>query len=239
MQPGSSHAVARVRAVGFAVVVLLGGVSAALGEPLVNLYYNPVTGNLTLQNTSGSTVKVSSYDILTLGDGTEGPATATSRGYLTGSAAAVPSPPPSFVVSNATAGLNGLASQIYGLSYDGSLLTLAPHPTWSPANPIGPAGSYFDFGNVAATGMTQGELNGRFITTAELSPGGVSLGGGFLFDYEVSAGTFAGTTPGNVVALVPEPSLMMFAGGAGLAWAAARVARRRITRARGTGVGVG
>lgn len=221
----------RFRAAGAGLLGLAGvlcSLTAAVAEPLVNLYYEPITGNLTLQNTSPGPVSLSLYQILTLGDGTEGPASSSGQGYLSGTSARVPQPPPSFVTSNTdSGGVNGLSSEIFVNNGGAAFLTLAPHASWSVANPIGPAGSYFDLGNVAATGMTQADLNERFITVADLSPEGVSLGGSFLFDYDGTSAT--SLSPGSVVALVPEPSMLMLLGSAA-GFGAMRLVRSGVRR---------
>ena len=211
-------------------MVAVVAVSSAAAAPVVTVYYDPATGNLKLQNTTAAAVGLRSYDILTLGDGTLGAATPNNQGYLNGAAAAVPAPTPGFVVSNTEAGLNGLSSQVFaGTLGTTTILTLAAHPTWSPSNPIGPAGSYFDLGNVAATGMSQSQIDSRFITSPDLTPGGVMASGSFLYDYEVSAGQFSGTVTGPIVNVVPEPSLVVL-GLAALGAVAARGLVRRIRR---------
>lgn len=206
---------------------MVAAATSAWGAPVVNLYYDPLTGNLKLQNTTAGAVSLRSYDILTLGDGTLGAATPDGRGYLNGAAAAVPAPTPSFVVSNTEAGLNGLASQVFaGTLGTTTILTLAAHPTWSTSNPIGPVGSYFDLGNVAATAMSQSQIDSRFITSPDLTPGNVMATGSFLYDYEVTAGEFSNTITGPVVGLVPEPSVVVL-GLAAIGLAAARGLSRR------------
>lgn len=202
----------------------------AVAVPIVNLYYNTTTGNLTLQNTTASVVNLLSYQVLTLGDGVIGPAAPGGQGYLTGAAAVVPTPRPSFVTSNTNAaGINGLFSEIYAGNLDSPVLSLAAYSGWSEANPLGPAGSFFSLGNVAAVGMTQPELNSRFITDPEFSPGGVQGAGQFLFFYETSPGNFSTGTLGDVVAVVPEPGSLALAGigAAALAWFTVRCRRGR------------
>lgn len=210
----------RVRKASVAAALAVLVMASASEATVVNVYYDPLTGNLKLQNTTAAAVSLRSYDILTLGDGTLGATTPSGRGYLTGSAAAVPSPAPSFVVSNTEAGLNGLSSQVFaGNVGTTTIITLAAHPAWSSSNPIGPVGSYFDVGNVATPGMSQTELNSRFITSPDLTPGGVVATGSFLYDYEVSAGQFSNTITGPVVGVVPEPAgiVLVLAGLGGVA----------------------
>jgi hypothetical protein len=194
-----------------AVIVAAAGNAALAGA--VNVYYDSATGNLRLQNTSPDPVKLRSYDILTLGNGDVGEATPTNEGYLTGPDANVPSPAPQFTTSNTEEfGVNGKYSQIYAANVNTTpVLTLAGYVGWSPGSPLGPAGSFFDLGNVAALGMTQDDLDARFITVPEISPGEVMGFGKFLFDYEITAGDFSGAVFGNVIAFVPEPSTLLLA----------------------------
>jgi hypothetical protein len=49
--------------------------------------------------------------------------------------------------------------------------------------------------------MTQAVIDVRFLTDPDVSPGGVSLYGKFLFSYQTSLGVFSVTTPGDVVAM--------------------------------------
>lgn len=206
-----------IRSVALACAVVIGLAAQAIAVPIVNVYYNASTGNLTLQNTTASTVGLLSYQVLTIGSGDIGPAAPGGQGYLTGSAAVVPSPTPAVTTSNTEVGVNGLFSEIYAANFSSSALTLAAYPGWSASSPLGPAGSFFSLGNVAALGMTQADLNNRFVTVPEFSPGGVSGAGQFLFFYETSPGNFSTGTLGDVVVAVPEPGSLALAGmGCGL-----------------------
>lgn len=200
-----------VRSVALACAVFIGMAAPAIAVPIVNVYYNSTTGNLTLQNTTASTVGLLSYQVLTIGSGDIGPAAPGGQGYLTGSAAVVPSPTPAATTSNTEVGVNGLFSEIYAANFSSSALTLAAYPGWSASSPLGPAGSFFSLGNVAALGMTQADLNNRFVTVPEFSPGGAMGAGQFLFFYETSPGNFSTGTLGDVVAVVPEPSMLVLA----------------------------
>ncbi len=220
-----------IRRFALALAIVCGTANASFAA-VVNVYYNPVTGNLKLQNTTASAVKLLSYQIVTLGDGTYGTVAPGGQGYLTGSAAIMPSPAPAWPTSNTDAGSNGLFSEIYAANtFTGTstvpVLTLSANSSWSATNPIGPTGSFFDLGNVAALGMTQAQLDARFITVWELSPGETTGYGKFLFDYETSPGMFSGATFGDVVAVVPEPSMFV------LAAAAAGVGVMRLVRSGG------
>ena len=219
----------RIRSSVLACVIAIAIAGQAVAVPIVNLYYNATTGNLTLQNTTASTVNLLSYQVLTLGDGVLGPAAPGGQGYLTGAAALFPTPNPSFMTSNTSAaGVNGIYSEIYAGNLGSTALSLAAYPGWSAANPLGPAGSFFSLGNVAAVGMSQSDLAGRFITDPEFSPGGVQGAGQFLFFYETSPGNYSTGTLGDVVAVVPEPSVLVLAAAAlGMGVARAAAARYR------------
>lgn len=206
-----------VRFVALACAVVIGMAAQAIAVPIVNVYYNSTTGNLTLQNTTASAVNLLSYQVLTIGSGDVGPAAPGGQGYLTGTAAIFPAPTPSFTTSNTDVGVNGLFSEIFAGNLSSTALTLAAYPGWSASSPLGPAGSFFSLGNVAALGMTQADLNNRFVTVPDFSPGGVSGAGQFLFFYETSPGNFSTGTLGDVVAVVPEPGSLVLAGmGCGL-----------------------
>lgn len=207
----------KICSVALACALASGMAVQAIAVPIVNVYYNSTTGNLTLQNTTASAVGLLSYQVLTIGSGDIGPAAPGGQGYLTGSAAVVPSPAPAVTTSNTEVGVNGLFSEIYAANFSSSALTLAAYPGWSESSPLGPAGSFFSLGYVAALGMTQADLNNRFITVPDFSPGGVTGAGQFLFFYETSPGNFSTGTLGDVVAVVPEPGSLALAGmGCGL-----------------------
>lgn len=210
-------------------LLAIGMAAQAIAVPIANVYYDPATGNLTLQNTTASAVGLLSYQLLTLGSGDIGPAAPGGQGYLTGGAAVFPSPNPAVTTSNTEVGINGLFSEVYAANFSTSAITLAAYPGWSASSPLGPVGSFFTIGTVAALGMTQADLNNRFITVPELSPGGLSGAGQFLFFYETSPGNFSSGTLGDVVALVPEPGTLALAG-IGCTVAAWLTVRRRDSR---------
>lgn len=185
--------------------------AASVAAPIVNLYYDPDTGNLKLQNTTSGTQAIQSFDIITLGNGAVGPATGNNQGYLSTGTATTPTA--AFVTSNTSAfGFNGLYSQVAAANLGSAIMTLQPYAGWSLAAPIGPVGSYWDLGNIAVTGMTQVNLEARFLTDPEGTPPTFDTPdfGNFLFSYEETPGNFSVTTPGDVVALtaVPEPSTL-------------------------------
>jgi len=201
-------------------------------------YYDPATGNFKLQNTTASALQISSFNLLTLGNGSIGAATPNSLGYLSGATVNASSAnpgsgisfaptPASFRVSNAQAsGSNGQFSQISAVLFfdpldPAPLFTLNPYSAWSTSNPIGPAGTYWELGNVAATGMTQGNLDTRFL--AEGTPNQFGK-----FAYGTFTGSGIAPANGNVVSVVPEPSTLAAAvvvlGGLG-AWRFRRARR--------------
>ncbi|MEX0671011.1 MAG: PEP-CTERM sorting domain-containing protein [Pirellulales bacterium] len=181
--------------------------TAPFAAPIVNLYYNSLTGNLKVQNTTSGTQSFQSIDIITLGNGSFGPATVNNQGYLSLAEATVP--PASFVLSNTNRfGFNGLYSQVFAANISAAVFTLQPYAGWSISSPIGPAGSFLDLGNIAVLGMTQSDVDTRFLTDPEVSPGDRTLPGKFLFSYQTGPGVFSVAVPGDVVAVVPEPSAM-------------------------------
>lgn len=212
-----------------AIASLLLMQAASIAAPALNLYYDPATGNLKLQNTTSGSLAIQSFSVLTLGNGTVGAATGNSEGYLSTGTASLPGF--AFVTSNTSAfGINGLYSEAGGANVGSAGLNLAPHASWSESNPIGPVGSYWDLGNIAVTGMTQVQLDVRFVTYPDSTPPGysTSLPGKFTFNYEISPSTF-GDAVGDVVALavVPEPSSIAMVSVAGCGAAVGLILRRR------------
>jgi hypothetical protein len=196
-----------------AVLVAASWTLPVLAASILTLYYDPDTGNMKLQNTTAESQSFQSVDILTLGNGnTAGPLSGNpgNVGFLSQTAATLPTA--QFPVSNFNAnGANGLYSQAFVANIGTAVLSLTAYPDWSPASPIGPAGSYWDLGNIAVLGMTQAQLDSRFLTDPEGTPPDFDTPefGKFLFSYQVSpGGPFSVTQPGDIVALevVPEPT---------------------------------
>lgn len=193
------------------VIVASAAVQASAASVLA-LYYDPDTGNVKLQNTTSGSLPVQGFNVITLGDGTLGDPSGrpSNIGWLSGVAANLPAA--SFTLGNTSAfGYNGVNSQAYAENVGASMFTLDPYAGWSEASPIGPAGTFWDLGNIAATGMTQAELGLRFLTDPELTPPNFDATsyGNFLFTYQVSPGNFSSSTLGDVKSLaqpVPEPS---------------------------------
>ena len=197
--------------------------------PILNAYYDPATGNIKLQNTTSGSQSFQSIDLLTLGNGSIGSVSGqpSNVGFLTGSfslpSAAFVTPP-----TNPN-GLNGLYSQAAATNVGSACFSLTGYPGWSetPGNQIGPVGSYWDLGNIAATGMSQSDLNTRFLTDPELDQSGSSTSGNFLFSY-ATGGTpaFSVTVNGGVIA-VPEPSTIALAAVAATIGGVGAVSKRR------------
>jgi len=193
--------------------------------PILNAYYDPATGNIKLQNTTSGSQSFQSIDLLTLGNGSIGPVSGqpSNVGFLTGSftlpSAAFVTPP-----TNVN-GLNGLYSQAAATNVGSACFSLAGYPGWSAGSPIGPVGSYWDLGNIAATGMSQADLNARFLTDPELDQSGSSTFGNFLFSYQTGPSTFSVTVNGGIG--VPEPSTIALAAVAATIGGVGAVSNRR------------
>ena len=209
-------------AVAFACVGLLAActnrVEAQPASPLTAVY-DPATGNLKLQNTTSLPLQISTFNVLTIGNGAVGPASPNNLGYLNGatvnSSAGNPGSGISFAggyslrTSNIqSSGSNGQYSQIAAALFPDELdplplFTLSPYSGWSTSSPIGPAGSFWELGNVASTGMSQTDLNSRFVTDT------LQFG---KFAYGTLNGTGISATSGNVITAVPEPATLALAG---------------------------
>jgi hypothetical protein len=219
-------------------VALLTAMSAGVSaQTSLTAYYDPATGNFKLQNTTSSPLQVSSFNLLTLGNGAVGTATPNNEGYLNGTAVSTTIGQGvgfangfTFRVRNllsaAGQSSNGAYSQVSAVLFPDvddplPLFTLNAYPGWSSGSPIGPAGSYWEIGNVAQTAMTQGNLDAWFV--AEGTP--LEFG---KFNYGTLAGTGIAPAVGNVVsvAVVPEPSTIALAA-AGLAGLAGWRLRKR------------
>lgn len=174
------------------------------------LYYDADTGSVKLQNTTSDSLAIQGFNIITVGDGTLGDPSGRPGdiGWLSGSAANLP--PAGFTLSNTSpAGYNGLNSQAYAENFASAIFTLTPYAGWSPSQPIGPAGSFWDLGTIAVPGMSQADLDARFLTDPDLTPPNfdATAYGKFLFSYEISPGDFSGSTLGDVtLQAVPEPT---------------------------------
>lgn len=172
------------------------------------LQYRPNDGNLTLVFTgtglSGAgPVSLSMLNILTLGDGNfpsaYGPAmpagipnVVVNQGGLNGARAALP--PASLQTFNsgagATAGLNGVYSEIYNASIGSTWMTFTSG-----------GATALDLGSVAAAGWSQGNIDSIFVTNADVSPNAALNFGRFLYA-ELDGGSKLGRIE---VLAVPEP----------------------------------
>jgi hypothetical protein len=208
---------------GFGLLVsCTGNVQAQPASPLTAVY-DPATGNLKLQNTTSLPLQISTFNVLTIGNGSVGPASPNNLGYLNGATVNSSGANPgsgisfaggfSFRTSNIqTSGSNGQYSQIAAVLFPDELdpqplFTLNPYSGFSSSSPIGPVGSYWELGNVASTAMSQTNLNSRFVTDS------LEFG---KFSYGTLNGTGIAAASGNVITAVPEPATLAMAG-AGLA----------------------
>ena len=201
------------------------------GTTMLNVYYDPATGNIKLQNTTSGTQGFQSFDVLTIGNGSYGPPSGlpSNVGYLSTGTANLPVGTPNPTQPTNPNGLNGLYSEAAAYATGAAVMTLNPFPGWSetPGNQIGPVGSYWDLGNIAITGMSQADLDLRFVSPSDLTPSGLNEFGTFLFSYQTGPTTFSVTIPGGVLAVVPEPSTIALAGVAATIGGLGAVSKRR------------
>lgn len=217
-----------------AIVAGLSMASSALaitvsGTTMLNVYYDPATGNIKLQNTTSGTQSFQSFDVLTIGNGSYGPVSGlpSNVGYLSTGTANLPVGTPNPTQPTNPNGLNGLYSEAAAYATGAAVMTLNPFAGWSPATPIGPVGSYWDLGNIAITGMSQADLDLRFLSPSDLTPSGLNEFGTFLFSYQTGPTTFSVTIPGGVLAVVPEPSTIALAAVAATIGGVGAVSKRR------------
>ena len=217
-----------------AIVAGLSMASSALaitvsGTTMLNVYYDPAPGNIKLQNTTSGTQGFQSFDVLTIGNGSYGPPSGlpSNVGYLSTGTANLPVGTPNPTQPTNPNGLNGLYSEAAAYATGAAVMTLNPYPGWSAAAPIGPVGSYWDLGNIAITGMSQADLDLRFVSPSDLTPSGLNEFGTFLFSYQTGPTTFSVTIPGGVLAVVPEPSTIALAGVAATIGGLGAVSKRR------------
>jgi hypothetical protein len=201
------------------------------GTTMLNVYYDPATGNIKLQNTTSGTQSFQSFDVLTIGNGSYGPPSGlpSNVGYLSTGTANLPVGTPNPTQPTNPNGLNGLYSEAAAYATGAAVMTLNPFPGWSetPGNQIGPVGSYWDLGNIAITGMSQADLDLRFLSPSDLTPSGLNEFGTFLFSYQTGPTTFSVTIPGGVLAVVPEPSTIALAAVAATIGGVGAVSKRR------------
>jgi hypothetical protein len=220
-------------AAAFAVAVGLSMDSSAhaitvSGTTILMAIYDPATGNIKLQSTTSGTQSFQSFDVLTIGNGSYGPVSGLpgNVGFLSTGTANLPVGTPNPTQPTNQNGLNGLYSEAAAYATGAAVTTLNPYPGWSPAAPIGPVGSYWDLGNIAITGMSQADLDARFLSPSDLTPSGLDEFGTFLFSYQTGPTTFSITIPGGVIA-VPEPSTIALAGVAATIGGLGAVSNRR------------
>lgn len=199
------------------------------GTTMLNMYYDPATGNIKLQNTTSGTQSFQSFDVLTIGNGSYGPVSGlpSDVGFLSTGTASLPPATQQATQPTNPNGLNGLYSEAASYATGVAVMSLNPFPGWSPATPIGPVGSYWDLGNIAITGMSQADLDARFLSPSDLTPSGLNEFGTFLFSYQTGPTTFSVTIPGGVLAVVPEPSTIALAAVAATIGGVGAVSKRR------------
>ena len=201
------------------------------GTTILNAYYDPATGNIKLQNTRSGTQSFQIFDVLTIGNGSYGPVSGlpSNVGYLSTGTANLPPATQQGTQPTNPFGLNGLYSEAASYATGVAVMSLDPYSGWSPATPIGPAGSYWDLGNIAITGMSQADLDARFVSPSDLTPSGLNEFGTFLFSYQTGPTTFSTTILGGVIAVapVPEPSTIALAAVAATIGGVGAVSKRR------------
>jgi hypothetical protein len=198
------------------------------GTTILNAYYDPATGNIKLQNTRSGTQSFQIFDVLTIGNGSYGPVSGLPGdvGFLSTGTANLPPATQQGTQPTNPFGLNGLYSEAASYATGVAVMSLDPYADWSPAAPIGPVGSYWDLGNIAITGMSQADLDARFVSPSDLTPSGNNEFGTFLFSYQTGPSTFSTTILGGVIA-VPEPSTIALAAVAATIGGVGAVSKRR------------
>ena len=211
--------------VSLALAAVLSLATSAVAAPIANLYYDPANGNLKLQNITSGTQAFQGFTVLTLGNGGVGPVSGNpgNVGYMSTGTANLPAG--AFNTSNTEAGINGLYSEATASNVTLTpVMTLSPNPSWSVGSPIGPVGSYWDLGNIAVTGMSQADLDSRFVVSGDAT-GGADAYGQILFFYSTNGAP--GFTQGTGPVVVPEPSTLAIAAVAAGFGGFGAVSRRR------------
>ena len=212
--------------VSLALAAVLSLATSAVAAPIANLYYDPANGNLKLQNITSGTQAFQGFTVLTLGNGGVGPVSGLpgNVGYMSTGTANLPAG--AFNTLNTEAGINGLYSEATASNVTLTpVMTLSPNPSWSVGSPIGPVGSYWDLGNIAVTGMSQADLDSRFVVSGDAT-GGADAYGQILFFYSTNGAPGFTQGTGNVVA-IPEPSTLAIAAVAAGFGGFGAVSRRR------------
>ena len=228
---------AAVFSLAFVFALAQQALASGTNTPLT-LLYDQATGNLTLQNTSSGTGFYQSFEIISLGNGSLGAPSGRlgNIGWLSGSAANVASTNASFTVLNTSSnGINGIFSQIAAGNIGTGMSGIVLNP-WSAFNPTtfnnspsrGPAGTYYDLGNVAEAGMNQSQIDARFVTDTETSPNGQLNPGFFQVSYTTSLSVPGTPTQLGAIRVVPVPEPSTYAMAfAGLAFGGFKMWRRR------------
>jgi len=221
-------------------IAAMSALQASAASSLV-LLYNGTTGNLSLQNTTSGTLAMQEFTVNTVGSGSNAPTppggfgppsgrssgTATNLGWMFTGTNNLPPAAAFKSNNNVTAqNTNGRWSTSYAGNVGSVVLELQPFAGWNDATrERGPAGTFWDLGNIAPAGMTQDDLNARFLTNPQISPNLDLNFGKFLYQPQIGTNivddepvpVFGPITLGDVLLTptpVPEPSTyaMAFAG---------------------------
>jgi hypothetical protein len=187
-------------------LMALAGVMAAHraeAQDTLAALYDPALGTIVLEartaNGDPAPLQVATFQFL------------SPAQYLSGQSAMIPASASSFFTILNTDDSpffdpSLVAAEIYATNFQG------PTPLFT--------GSW-DLGPVAALGLSASQITSGFMTDPDVSPGGVSLGGSFLYQLQNEAGFQAGS-----ITLVPEPGGMLLAGGIATVGLVALIRRR-------------
>jgi len=189
----------------FAMISIFLASSSAFGQTVsLEALYSPDTGNITMQavNQDGSpgSLQIATFQFL------------SPTQFLDGVVANIPASAVSlFTVLNTDESTYftpaRTSAEIYATSFS------APTPLFD---------STWDLGNVANTGLNQSQIFSGFTTDPDVSPGGQTLAGKFLYQIQGDSTFYAGD-----VTAVPEPSAIGAGVLAGLLGVAGLRLRRR------------
>lgn len=195
-----------LRAIAASCLATLGNLAFGQTTTLKALY-SPDTGNITMQafdtNGSPASLQIATFQFL------------SPAQLLSGTAASIPTSAVSFATV-----LNTDASTFFTPARTGAEIYAT---NFSGATPL--FSSTWNLGNVANVGLTQSQIVSGFTTDPDVSPGGQSLAGKFLYQIQGDATFYAGD-----LTAVPEPSALVMLAMAG--FVAACAVRRRYTAGR-------
>ena len=196
----------RVVAIASLSMVMMATISAhrVSAAPVLTALYDPTDGNIKMQaldNGVPANLSIATFQFLS-------PAL-----YLSGTAASIPAPAASlFTVLNTAVSTmvnpSSVHAEIYATNLGGGTALFTG--TW-------------DLGDVAATGLTQNQINLGFTTDADVSPGNQPLPGQFLYQVQGDSAFYAGQ-----ITAVPEPTTLLLAATACFLGCFAAVRRKTI-----------